>query len=122
MKRREVRIVGVILAAALVCWLLSGLIYGGDGTMVRVTVDGEEYGTWPFAQERVIDIDTDYGTNRIHIKDEAVYMEDADCPDRVCIRQGKIHTADAMIVCLPHRLTVQITGDKHGEQVDGISR
>lgn len=93
--------------------------------MVRVTVDGEEYGTWSLAQERVIDIDTDYGTNRIYIKDEAVYMEDADCPDRVCVRQGKIHTADAMIVCLPHRLTVQITGEKHGDQstdqVDGLS-
>ena len=36
-------------------------------------------------------------------------MTDADCPDKYCIQMGKAtHTGDT-IVCLPHKLVIEIT-------------
>ena len=50
------------------------------------------------------------GTNRIVIQDNAVYMSDADCPDKLCVHTGTIHKTGETIVCLPHRVVVEITG------------
>ena len=50
------------------------------------------------------------GTNHIVIQDNAVYMPDADCPDKLCVHTGTIHKTGETIVCLPHRVVVEITG------------
>ena len=38
-------------------------------------------------------------------------MEDADCPDKVCVKTGKIKSPGQTVVCLPHRVVIEITGD-----------
>ena len=45
-------------------------------------------------------------------------MEEADCPDGTCVRQGAIQTPGETIVCLPHRVTVTIVGN--GEGTGGV--
>ena len=76
---------------------------------VTAEVDGKEWGSWSLDKDRVIEIDTDYGHNELTIKDGAAYMTDADCPDKYCIQMGKAtHTGDS-IVCLPHKLVIEIT-------------
>ena len=45
-------------------------------------------------------------------------MQEADCPDHVCMLMGKINKTGQVITCLPNLLTVTIEG---GEQlVDGL--
>lgn len=41
-----------------------------------------------------------------------IKMESANCPDKLCVRQGAIQSGATPIVCLPHRLVIQI---KNGE-------
>ena len=41
-------------------------------------------------------------------------MADADCPDKLCVRQGKIHRNGETITCLPNKLTVTVI-DEEGE-------
>lgn len=98
-----------------------------DGSEVRITVDGEVYGTWPLSKDREIDVDTSYGHNVVVIADGEVFMQDADCPDRYCIRQGEIKSTNKSIICLPHKLVVEVTGESPetaGEtlQPDSISQ
>ena len=40
-----------------------------------------------------------------------VTMTDASCPDQLCVRQGVITQVGETIVCLPHRLVVEVTSD-----------
>ena len=37
-------------------------------------------------------------------------MLEADCPDQVCVRQGWVQDRTVPIVCLPHRLVIEIVG------------
>ena len=37
-------------------------------------------------------------------------MKDADCPDRLCVKQGSISKNGESIVCLPHKVIVTVTG------------
>lgn len=61
----------------------------------------------------------DLGTNVICIESGGVYMKSASCPDRLCVKRGKIKRAGQSIVCLPNRITVEIEGKK--SEVDAVA-
>ena len=50
------------------------------------------------------------GFNLIRVQGGTVYIADADCPDRTCVRMGAISRAGETLVCLPHRLTITLEG------------
>ena len=69
------------------------------------------YTALPLNSNKVIELGTERGNNKIIINDSTVWMEDADCPDKVCVKTGKIKNPGQTIVCLPHRTVIEITGD-----------
>ena len=120
MKKRYFLLIGIVLAAALLCWLIPrglGIFAGEEASQVRITVAGEEYGTYSLSEDQRIEIND---TNVCEIQDGEVHMTEADCPDQLCIHQGSIHIQGETIVCLPNRVTVEITGNDTEEQLDGV--
>ncbi len=62
------------------------------------------------------------GYNIMRIEKGAISVIEADCPDKVCIKQGKITGSSYPIVCLPHKLTVEIiSGGRDREKVDAVT-
>ena len=55
------------------------------------------------------------GGNVLVIRDGCAFMESADCPDKICADHARIHYDHETIVCLPHKLVVEIKG---GEESD----
>ena len=100
-------VAAVLLAAAALAWYVkpSG---SDEGMLVQITLDGEVYGTYSLAEDKEIDIHQSSGDNRLLISSGEVWMEEADCPDQYCIRQGKIHVEKQTIVCLPHKLVAAV--------------
>ena len=98
--------------AASAAWLL---LRDGDtdAPTARILRDGvlleeidlnqvEEYYTLTFEDER--------GTNTVLVEPGRIRISEADCPDQVCVNQGFISDGTVPIVCLPHRLLVEIVG------------
>ena len=54
-------------------------------------------------------IETKYGTNVVSVKDKAVFVSNADCPDKICVKHREISRVGETIVCLPHKLVVEIS-------------
>lgn len=54
--------------------------------------------------------DTDGGTNTIEVRQSAIGIIAADCPDKICVNQGFIINSLTPITCLPHRLVIEIRG------------
>ena len=109
----------------LVFLLIAGLIYlfirnGEAGNQVRITLDGKEYGTYSLTENREIPVQSEYGCNIVQIKDGMVFMKDADCPDKYCIHQGKTARKNKSIVCLPHKLMVEVVEASKDKPADGI--
>lgn len=53
-----------------------------------------------------------------------ISIEDADCPDKICLKQGFINKPGQSIICLPHKLVIEIIGDTKEEkssEIDGIA-
>ena len=51
--------------------------------------------------------------NLISVTDGTVMMEEADCKDQICVHHKPVSSVGESIICLPHRLVVEIIGDNH---------
>ena len=83
----------------------------GRGTMVRISVDNEVAAELPLNKNTVYTIANDYGTNTLRIENRQAYVTDADCPDRICEQMGPVSRPGETIVCLPHRLIIEVTNE-----------
>ena len=111
-KRRIADII-VISFFLLISLLLFLFIRGGkEGSEVRVMVEGKEIGVYSLSRDGEYSLNG--GTNTIVVKDGKAYMADADCPDKLCVRQGKVSRNGETITCLPNKLTVTVI-DEEGE-------
>ena len=100
----------------LVIAILSGGFYAlrsGSGVTANVYVDGELYGTYDLSSAVIpyeVRIESEYGYNILRISRGAIEVAEADCEGQDCVRQGQIHDQLIPIVCLPHRLIIEIEG------------
>ncbi len=53
--------------------------------------------------------------NTVLVENGAISMHSADCPDQLCVKQGKITGGVYPIVCLPNRVTVKILARNEDE-------
>lgn len=112
MNRRDWILVAIVLAAAVLLAAFFRFSGRSTGNAIRIRVNGEEIGRYALNKNRTIKVENHYGKNVIVIQDGEAYMEEADCPDHYCIQQGRIHRANETIVCLPHKLVVEVvTGE-----------
>lgn len=103
MKKNDWILAAAILAAAV---LLGVFAYRNRsaGHYVVVKVDGEEFGSYDLAEDRIIDIN---GTNQLEIADGKAFMIAAECPDQICVHMVPISHAHELIVCMPNKVTVE---------------
>lgn len=122
MKRKDGIIIGVVL---LLAGIMALAMYGGQGSageQVRIMIDGKEYGTYSLFVDRVIEVENEYGINHVVIAGGYVYMEEADCPDGYCIAHKAISRTNETIVCLPHKLVVEIHGEMKENDIDSVTQ
>lgn len=106
MRRNDLFLIAAILAAAGLIFACAVMSHG-NAAWVVAKVDGAEIDRWPLNEDTEEDIDTDFGHNRIEIKDGKVRMIEADCPDGYCRHQSPVSDKGGSIVCLPHHLIIE---------------
>ena len=112
MKKRDILLAGGIVLVALVMLLAMHVTGETKGDQVQITVNGEIYGTYPLEKDQMIEVTEGEFHNVIRIEDGQAYMEEADCPDGYCKEQGRISGQKQTIVCLPHKLVVEVIRQK----------
>ncbi len=88
---------------------------GHAGTVAEIYIDGELYDSIDLsavAAPYTFTIETERGENTVEVKNGSIAVTEADCPDQICVHQGFIHDDAIPIVCMPHRLVIQIAGEK----------
>ena len=87
-----------------------------DDLRVILTLDGEEIASFPFREPHRIRILQDNGyENNLVLTGESVYMESANCEGHDCVHMEPVtrdnletRVMSGMIICLPHRLSVEV--------------
>ena len=118
MKKKDIILLAAVLAAAAIAGLILLALRTEDGSCVTVTVDGEIYGTYSLNEDQTVEIQTEYGTNILEIKDGAAAMIEASCPDGYCMDQGSKNKNRQTIVCLPNKVVVEISADEDSDDYD----
>ena len=104
-KKPDLAVIGILLAAALVLYGFFAL--GRDnGALVEISLKGEIRGTYELSK----DAEIPFPGNTVIIENGRVHIEDSDCPDHLCEKQGEISKAGESLICLPNRLAVVIRG------------
>ena len=109
-----IRKADIILAILLI---ITGLIVSylfasdnGSGDTVRITIDGQPYASYALSEDKTIEINENNNINKITIKDSSVSMTFSDCPNQDCVQHSAISRTSESIVCLPHKIIVEIDG------------
>lgn len=112
----------LIIAAAGLIWLSAGR---QSGQIARVTVDGTVAGLYPLDQDDTVTIGGVGGKNTLVIRDGQADMTEADCPDKVCVDHAPISDVGESIICLPHKVVVEIIageGETENPEFDVLTR
>lgn len=104
----------ILLAAVVLFGILLALALSlnqGQGSVVQIRVDGKIIASLPLDRDTEYEIEgAEGGRNLLVISGGAAWVESADCPDALCVGMGKISRVGQSVVCLPHRVVVEITG------------
>ena len=112
MKKNDWILVIAILILAGVGFFIYTSLGRQTAGIVKITVEGELFGTYSLEKEQEIKIND---TNYLMIKEGQADMIEADCPDQICVEHISISKNKETIVCLPNKVIVEIVG---GEDIE----
>lgn len=115
MKKRDIVLIILVLICIVASFVANSLLNSSKSAKVVIYLDNKLYKELPIDEEKTIEIKKNGVLNKIHIHDNGVEMEEANCPDKVCVNTGFIDKSGQSIVCLPHKINVKIVGDEDSD-------
>lgn len=113
MKRNDKMLIVITLVIAIIVFLIHNLLGGKGADTVTVKVDGKITGTYSLIENQTIEIND--GSNILEIKDGIADMIEADCPDKLCVKQKAISKNGESIICLPNEVVVEVKSNEDSE-------
>lgn len=118
---RKLNIALVVIIVAVVAAGAYAVSAFGQSVQAKSAVvhdaDGKEY-VLPLSKNAETVISSSAGSNTIVVENGTVRVSDADCPNHDCVNQGAISKAGQQIVCLPHKLTIDISDKDASAEYD----
>lgn len=119
--KREIIIVALFLTIALVSYLITN--NNKQGAIVRIEIGQVLYGDYSLSKNQEIFVNDSHGHNllKCRIKDNAIRVTYSTCPDKICVKQGRISSSGQAIVCLPNKVVISIINSSDTiNKIDGV--
>lgn len=101
--------VGAVLAAVM-------LLLSSDGGTAQIRVAGVVTASYPLDRDATYTIDgVNGGTNLLIIENGSARIEEASCPDGICVHTGRVSRNGQSIVCLPNQVVVEIVSETEND-------
>lgn len=93
-----------------------------DGDVVLVKQNGVITYEWPLKYDKELEVPAENGGyNVIVIKNGAVWVSKASCPDQYCVHFAPLSTTVGAIICLPNHLTITVVEKDGTQAVDEVT-
>ena len=117
-------LIGAILFLSLAALLILPL-FQREGDMVHIYLNGSQKPAYRLSLDedqtlRIPEEGDHY--NLVVIEGGTVRIAEASCPDQVCVRHRPISTTGVSIVCLPHRLVVEVHTEAGSNDLDAVTQ
>lgn len=108
LKKGDIAVIATVLALC-AAMLIPRFIHSGVTAVIYV--GGEEYRRINLSEsaELTLEPDTDPAVV-IKVSGGAIYFESADCPDKLCVKTGKLSSAGDTAACLPAGVVITLEG------------
>lgn len=120
-KKGDILVAAALLFLALAFWALAAG-RGESELVAQISVDGEvikEITLSGLSEKETFVIRNNGYMNSITAENGAVYVQDSDCPDRVCVNTGRLTRAGQSAVCMKTHVVIRILGAR--KDVDAVS-
>lgn len=111
-------LLAAVAASAAVLLVRKG---SAPSSVARIIQDGallEEIDLSQVTEPYSFTLEDKRGSNTVLVERGRICISAADCPDQICVKQGFISNGTVPIVCLPHKLMIEIAG---GGELDGAA-
>ena len=78
-----------------------------DDETVVIKVDGELHKELNINEDGMFVIKTNDGHSIVNVKNREVFVVEATCPDKICVKHGKLLNKYDSIVCLPNKIVIE---------------
>ena len=107
--KKDLLFIAAILLAAGLAFLFFRPQPSESLSRAEISVDGKTAMELDLSEDQVLTVDgAGGGYNRIQVRDGAVSVLEASCPDKVCVHTGTVRYPGETIVCLPNRMIVTV--------------
>ena len=96
----------LLIGSLYIFYNLSNLSSYNDLKLEIVTP--EERIVWPMHKNGTIPIHTTDGELIVCITHGQAYVSESTCPDKTCIKSGKINRSGQLIICAPNRVMLRV--------------
>jgi len=119
MKKKEILILAVVVVVLAAVLLVMNILGSKNDRRLVITIDGEVTQTIVLTDQTNMHftLETPDGNNEVVITNGVVDVVSADCHNQVCVDTHSASKVFDKIVCLPHKLILEIVGDSNGTEV-----
>ncbi|MDF2883593.1 MAG: hypothetical protein K0R54_4150 [Clostridiaceae bacterium] len=122
-KKTDLIVIFLIVIISAVCWIIYNSIFSKKTAKAEIYYNNSLVKTVNL--KTGVDKRFSIPQNRhvvFHLyKDRSIQFEESDCPDKICIKTGKIKTVGQTAACIPNKIFLKIVSDDNSSNLDGFS-
>ena len=115
----DIVIIFVILLAVLILYIFNNKSDIRADRM-KISVNGEEIYDVSLADCTTYELSSEYGTNKVTVASDGVYMSYSSCKNHNCMNEGTVAYHGQTIICLPNRVVVELYNSSGGS-IDALA-
>ena len=123
-KKTTLSYVDILIAVSIVLfglyWLMTRDLNGATEKAVVIYKDDVVIQTLPLLKDRIIQLEPFGVSMVVEIRDQKVLVLSSSCHQQICFRKCWIGQVHNPIICLPNKITIDVTGADPG--YDAITR
>ncbi len=105
LRKKELLIFSVVLLSLLI--IAAIFVFSRKGGKRVIITENGQASEYPLSENREIILPK----NTVVIENGEVYVKNADCPNQICVKTGKISSSGQQIACLPNEVLVVIADE-----------
>ncbi len=113
----KILIVGLLALSVASVLVIPGV--GKQGGTVLIEQNGSLVKELPLDRETTVEVEGPLGTTVVRVEGGKARIVSSPCPKKLCVHMGSISKAGEMVVCVPNRVVVRVSGQK---KVDAVTR
>lgn len=113
-KKSDIIIISILLIISLLSWGIYNFTFSKKSAKAEIYYYSELAETIDLntGEEKTFSISQNPHVVFHLYKDGNIRFEESDCPDKVCIHAGKLHTIGETAACLPNGIILKIVPEK----------